>query len=201
MTTDAQALAIATRALPTEPRADLHMALAVARTESHYSDNWHRPEGNPNNWGGVQATGGEPSFPHLDHHADGSPYTGQYAVNPTPEAGFKQVAFNVLKPNVRAAAEAGNGTQAVQAMHQNGYFELDPVKYAAAVELQYNGFLASTGEPRLLTFPPLGAPQTTAPSSGGSGLVDVAVAIGLAAATAWALDFLPKPKAPPKGDQ
>ncbi len=200
MTTDAQALAIAARALPTEPRSGLHMALVVGRTETHYSDNWNRAEGNPNNWGAVQATGGAPSFDHLDHHADGSPYTGKFAVNATPEAGFKQLAFEVLKPNVLEAAQAGNGTAAVNAMHANGYFELDPLKYAAAVEQQYNGFLAATGEPRLLTFPPAGA-QPAAPSSGGGGdLLEVALGIGLALGTAWVLDLLPKVKTAPKGE-
>lgn len=217
MTTDPQALAIATRALPTESRAALHLALSVSRGESHYGDGWSVPprpgtlaadqtealgltgtEGaGSNNWGAVQATGGAQSFPHLDHHADGTPYEGAYAINPSPEAGFKQVAFEVLKPNVRAAAEAGNGTQAVEAMHADGYFEATPAAYAAMVERNYNAFVAATGEPRLLTFPPSGAqPASTssaAPSAGG-GLLDLALAVGLAAATAWALDLLPKPK-------
>lgn len=173
MTTDAQALAVAVRALPAEPRAALHLAISIGRTETHYGDNWDAAGQGSNNWGAVQEPNPEPgnSFPHLDHHADGTPYTGNFRVYPSADAGFKDMAFTVLKPNVVSAAESGNGFAAVQAMHANGYFELDPAKYAAATEKQYNGFLASTGEPRLLSFSAAPAPSaaTDAPqASGGS---------------------------------
>lgn len=224
MTTDAQALAIALRALPLESRAALHLALSVSRFESHWGDGWSVPpkpgtlladqtaalgltgtEGaGSNNWGAVH-TASEPSFPHLDHHADGSPYEAKFTVNPTPEAGFKQVAFEVLKPNVRAAADAGNGTEAVFAMHSNGYFEASPELYASNVARNYENFLKATGEPRLLTFP-ASSGQPAGPSSpgssGGTDLFEVALGLGLALGTAWVLDWLPKPKAPPpKGGQ
>lgn len=208
MTTDAQALAIAVHALPQEPRAGLHLALVVSREETHYSDNWGPnilPGGaNPNNWGAVQATqAGQPAFPHLDHHADGSPYMGAYAVNASPEAGFKQAAFNVLKPNVLVQAELGNGTGAINAMHANGYFELDPAVYAAKASSNYDAFLAATGEPRLLTFTPAAgdAPQSTqdAPSSGtpsgGGDLIDLL----FAGAVAWGLAKVAEVLKPTKG--
>lgn len=208
MTTDAQAIAIATRALPAEPRGALHMALIVGRTETHYGDNWDAAGAGSNNWGAVQARGGQPSFDHLDHHADGSPYTGKFRTYPTPDAGFKDLAFEVLKPNVLQAAQAGNGTAAVLAMHDNGYFELDPAKYVAAVEKQYNGFLASSGEPRLLSFPDVGnvregavPPGTPPAGSGGGSLIETGVVIAAALGLAWALDVLkpakPAPKAAP----
>lgn len=212
MTTDAQALAIATRALPQEPRAGLHMALIVAREETHYSDNWGPnilPGGaNPNNWGAVQATrADQPKFAHLDHHADGSPYMGAYAVNPSPEAGFKQVAFEVLKPNVLVAAELGDGTGAVNAMHANGYFELAPEAYAAAASKNYDAFLAATGEPRLLNFtapgavPSPGAPQEeprTADAGGGLDLFDLVLAAGVAWGMAKVAEILAPSKSAPK---
>lgn len=194
MTTDAQALAIALRALPTESRAALHFALAVGRAESHYADGWDAAGQGSNNWGSVQATSdAQPSFPHLDHHADGTPYTGHYRIYPTPEAGFKDLAFNVLKPNVREAAERADGTAAVFAMHGNGYFELAPAKYAAAVEAQYNGFLKGTAEPRLINFGPMPADGPTQSASGSVDLIDIAVGLTVALGAAWLADVLPVP--------
>lgn len=204
MTTDAQALAIATRALPSEPRAALHMALIVGRTETHYGDNWDALGAGSNNWGAVQATDlSQASFPHLDHHADGSPYMAAFRKYPTPDAGFKDLAFEVLKPNVVAAASAGDGTAAVNAMHDNGYFELDPAKYAASVEKQYNSFLASSGEPRLLSFggpapQPQDAPSSSA-TGGGIDFVDVALGVAAVAGAAWLADVLASPSKPSKG--
>lgn len=164
MTTDAQALAIALQARPTTPRAALHMALVVGREETHYGDNWTNDGVGSNNWGAVQDPHPTPgsSFPTVDHHADGTPYTGNYRIYPTPEAGFSDLANNVLHPNVLAAATAGDGFGAIQAMHQNGYFELDPLKYAAAAAKNYAAFLAATGEPALLNFSP--SPIAPAPA-------------------------------------
>ena len=202
MTTDAQALAIATRALPQEPRAALHVAVLVGRTETHYGDNWDALGAGSNKWGAVQATDmSQPAFPHLDHHADGSPYMAAFRKYPTPEAGFKDMAFTVLKPNVVEAAERGDGTLAVHAMHDNGYFELDPAKYAAAMEKQYNAFLASTGEERLLSFDgtaPAASGEAPA-AAGGVSAVDLLIGAGLAWGAVELAAFLAPAKATPKG--
>lgn len=193
MTTDREALSIALRALPNESRAALHLALAVGRTETHYGDNWDHAGAGSNNWGSVQGT---PGFEHLDHHANGEPYTTSFKTYPSPLAGFKDLAFEVLRrPGAREAAERGDGTAAVFAMHDGGYFELDPAKYAASLEKQYAGFLAGTGEPRLLTFSGP-APGVTPPAEGSGSSLDALTVLGLALAGAWLKDMLTPTKGP-----
>lgn len=188
MTTHAQALAIALRALPQEPRAALHFALGVTGAETGYGDRWGIDGAGSNNWGADQTTEPVNGFPHIDHHADGTAYVGVFRKYPSPEAGFKGAAFNILKPNVLAAVTQGDGVAAVNAMHANGYFELAPVKYAAAVERNYNSFLAATGEPRLLSFQGVPAASGAGASSGSGGLAEAAVGVGLLLATAWLAD-------------
>lgn len=86
----------------------------------------------------------------------------------TPEEGFKDAVKNILKPNVRAAANRGDGAGAVAAMGKNGYF-IEPEKSTAGKEFggsrakqiaAYTAFIRNshqhvtegTGEPSLLTF-------------------------------------------------
>ncbi len=84
------------------------------------------------------------------------------------EEGFRDAVKNILKPNVRAAANAGDGAGAVAAMGKNGYF-IEPEKSTAGKAFggsrakqiaQYTTFIRNshqhvvegTGEPSLLTF-------------------------------------------------
>jgi hypothetical protein len=206
MTTDAQALAIATHALPLEERPALHFALAVCRAETHFGDGWAAGEGQgvgSNNMGAVQVPpslrGKIPSFEHLDSH-DGTAataYRTYFKIYPTPEAGFKDAAFEVLRrPGVREAVEAGNGRAAVEAMRAGGYFELAADKYAAKLAQNYDSFLRATGEPRLFTFSEPEPALNEASAAGGSGSgLDGFLLLLLGVGVALATDFL-KPKPP-----
>lgn len=198
MTTDAQALALARRALPQEPPEAIQYALAVSLAEgTHYGDGGFGPEGDgSNNWGSVQEPHPteENSFPHTDHDKDGKPYTGHFKRYPSKEAGFKDFAFTLLKPNVVEALRRGDGTAAAFAQHSNGYFELDPTKYAARVEGQYLKFIARTGEPQLLRFPAPpasagGAAGTPGPGAG-LNLLDAAIGVAFLLGTAWVAENL-----------
>lgn len=95
-----------------------------------------------NNWGATQGKGDAGSFPHVDSHADGSLYVGNYRKWSTPEKGFLDVAHIILGGGKRGAVgaveiknaiEEGNLRKAVFAQHANGYFELNPEKYLNAV--------------------------------------------------------------------
>lgn len=146
--------------------------LTVARGEGFYGLGWRNPpqpgiiadqthalgltgtEGaDSNNWGAVQGVGTAGSFPHLDHHADGTPYKGLFKAYKTPVDGAADVARVLLKPNVKAAIAAGDLHGAVYAQHANRYFELAPEKYLTAVKKNYDILTQSLQWPVLLSIP------------------------------------------------
>lgn len=127
---------------------------AVARGEGFYGLGWGTPSARTielskkvgltglegkgsNNWGADQGKGTAGSFPHIDFHADGSMYVGQYAKYNTPLEGLQRFARILLKPNVREALARGSLRDAVYAQHSNRYFELHPEKYLQAVLRNY----------------------------------------------------------------
>jgi hypothetical protein len=86
----------------------------------------------------------------------------------TPEEGFRDAVRYILKPNVRAAVNRGDGAGGVAAMGKNGYF-IEPEVSSAGKQFggsrakqiaQYTTFIKNahqhviegTGEPSLLTF-------------------------------------------------
>jgi peptidoglycan hydrolase-like protein with peptidoglycan-binding domain len=132
-----------------------------------------------NNWGATQGSGDAGSFPHVDSgwmipDANGQPtnqhwkgsgpkvwgdYVANYKKWSTPEKGFLDMArviFNGGKrgaagaAEIKAAIERGNLHDAVMAQHANGYFELAPESYLAAVMRNYNSILAGVGWPKVL---------------------------------------------------
>ena len=157
--------------------------LTVSRGEGFYGLGWGNPSAQTirlseqfgidpkagvgsNNWGAEQGTGSAGSFPHLDHHADGSPYVEQYKKHHTPEEGAASVARTLLKPNVRAALNTGiylgpkaefHGKNlgplqaAVYTQHDNRYFELHPDKYLLAAKRNYDALTSKLQWPPLLT--------------------------------------------------
>jgi hypothetical protein len=143
---DANAYKVAQRAGAKYTEAERQYVLAVARGEGFYGLGWKPGEGaGSHNWGAVQGQGSAGSFQHLDHHADGTPYHTAFKAYATDDEGFADMARILLKPNVRAALNSnGSLRDAVYAQHANGYFELDPAKYLAAVVKNYNT-LAATG--------------------------------------------------------
>ena len=112
-----------------------------------------------NNWGATQGAGDAGSFPHVDSHADGSLYVGTYKKWSTPEKGYLDMAHVILNggkrgatgaAEIKAAIAKGNLTAAVNAQHANGYFELAPDRYLAAVMSNYQKLASGTGWKKLL---------------------------------------------------
>lgn len=134
---------------------------------------------NSNNWGATQGQGDAGSFPHVDSgwmvpDANGQPtakhwqgtgpkvwgdYVANYKKWSTPEKGFLDIARIILNggkrgatgaAEIKAAIEKGNLHDAVFAQHANGYFELKPEDYLAAVMRNYNSIIAGVGWPHVL---------------------------------------------------
>jgi hypothetical protein len=142
--------------------------LTVARGEGFYGLGWGNPSAKTiaeseqfgidpragvgsNNWGAEQGTGSAGSFPHIDHHADGSAYVGKFKKHLTPTEGAASVARVLLKPNVKAAVNAGDIKAAVEAQHANGYFELAVEEYLKAVKRNYDALTKNLNWPALLS--------------------------------------------------
>lgn len=198
--TDAQAYAVAKRANAelglTEK--EIQYVLTVARGEGGYGRGWGvAPTGavkefaeangltglegvGSNNWGAEQGSGDAGSFPHVDKHANGSMYIGKYKRWSTPEKGYTSVAKTVLSglkrgaagsAEIRDAINRGNLRDAVFAQHANGYFELAPEKYLAAVLKNYETIRYNVGWPKLLSE--LGITPGVAIAAGGAGVLAV----------------------------
>lgn len=171
--TDNKAYEIAKRAAPGMPEKERQYVLTVARGEGFYGNGWGNvsPDADKfgltgtegvgsNNWGAVQGTGSAGSFPHVDYHSDGSPYLGTFKRYATPEDGFSDMARIILGGGKRGSAGAaaiksaidkGSLREAVFAQHANGYFELAPEKYLAAVINNYNILTNNNGWSKLLS--------------------------------------------------
>lgn len=173
---DIAAYQIARRAAPDMPEAQLQYVLAVARGEGGYGHGWGNPsaktievsqsfgitgyEGkDSNNWGATQGSGDAGSFPHVDYHADGTPYLGYYKKWSTPEKGFLDIAHVILNGGKRGqvgalaiqnAISKGSLRDAVYAQHANGYFELNPDAYLSAVMRNYASLANANGWKQLL---------------------------------------------------
>lgn len=147
-----------------------------------------------NNWGAEQGSGDAGSFPHVDfgwRNPDGTPwngtgpkvwlpYIGKYKRHSTPEQGFKSVAATILNggkrgtvgaKEIQAAIAKGDLKAAVYAQHANGYFELAPADYLAAVERNYAALTDATGWSRLF----------------GAAVVGVGLVVGFAVTTGLGL--------------
>lgn len=175
---DIDAYAIAKRAAAgSMTEKELQYCLTVAKGEGGYGRGWANPsektialskqfgltgyEGKgSNNWGAVQGTGSAGSFPHVDHRADGTPYSYNYKRYNTPEEGFLDMARIILNGGKRGAQGAaeikqaiakGSLKDAVYAQRANGYFELAADKYLTAVMNNYASLTAGLKWPKLLT--------------------------------------------------
>jgi len=143
--------------------------LTVSRGEGFYGLGWGNPSADTialsnqfgidpragvgsNNWGAEQGQGSAGSFPHVDHHANGTPYVEQYKKHGSATEGAASVAKILLKPNVREALSRGDIKAAVMAQYANGYFELNPEKYLTAVLRNYNALTKNLKWPVLLTI-------------------------------------------------
>lgn len=118
-----------------------------------------------NNWGADQEQGDAtpPTFPHIDHDKHGKAYVGHFARYTTPQKSAAKIAAILLKPNVRAAVNAGDMRSAVYAQHANGYFELNPEEYLKIVSKNYKILTNSLKWPPLLLQVPGGDPPPPLP--------------------------------------
>jgi hypothetical protein len=201
---DQEAYAVALRAAPELPEAQRQYSLSVSRGEGGFGAGWgvksrdqrvldfaaaHGLTGlegvGSNNWGAEQGSGDAGSFPHVDFHANGSMYIGQYKRWSSPEKGFLSVARTILNGGKRGTVGAaeiqdairrGSLRDAVFAQHANGYFELAPSEYLKAVVRNYGKLADANGWERLLSE------AGHAPGLG-------AIALGLGAATAASAAF------------
>lgn len=149
---DVNAYAVAKRAGPQYTEAERQYVLAVARGEGYYGLGWTAGNGaGSHNWGAVQGQGPAGSFQHLDHHADGTPYTTAFKAYNNDDEGFTDMAHILIKPNVQAALKKGSLRQAVMAQHDNRYFELDPEKYLSAVLKNYTTLATTLPISKLLS--------------------------------------------------
>ena len=170
---DNQAYEMAKTANPSMTEKERQYVLSVARGEGFYGRGWGHvdekaasfglrgDEGvGSNNWGAVQGAGSAGSFPHIDYHADGSPYVGNYKRYATPAEGFNDMARIILNGGkrgsigasaIKSAINKGSLRNAVFAQHDNGYFELAPERYLAAVMKNYDILTVNNEWKKLLT--------------------------------------------------
>jgi hypothetical protein len=146
--------------MPELSEAQRQYALTVARGEGFYGLGWKGDGKGSKNWGAVQGTGSAGFFTTTDHHADGKAYQGKFKRYKTDDEGFRDMATILFSGGKRGAegAAAINGAlkrgslkDAVNAQHANGYFELDPTKYLAAVAKNYGTLSANLKWPQALT--------------------------------------------------
>lgn len=156
--------------------AQFQYTFTVAMGEGGFGEGWAHPSADTiakseqfgltgyegagsNNWGATQGQGDLGSFPHVDSHADGSLYVGHYKKWSSPEKGYLDMAHVILGGGIRGAVGAaaikdaiarGNLTDAVNAQHANGYFELAPNKYLSAVMANYKKLASGTGWKQVL---------------------------------------------------
>lgn len=178
---------------------EIQYVVSVARGEGHYGTGWGHPSAKTiadsavygltgtegvesNNWGAVQGTGNAGSFPHVDYHADGTPYKGTYKKYATPEDGFLDMAKVILgggkrgptgQAAIKDAIAQGNLRNAVYAQHANGYFELNPESYLSAVLRNYADITAGINWPKILA-----ENGVTAAVAGGAGVFLAILGLG-----------------------
>lgn len=110
--------------------AEIQYVQAVANLETSYGKGWKDercPGGSSsNNWGAVQARGGEAQFPCTDSHPDGSRYQQGFKVYATPEDGAADVVKHVFvnRPKTAAALASSSPTifRASYAMRREVYY-------------------------------------------------------------------------------
>ena len=171
---DLEALAFSVRVSPELTMRERQFALSVMRFETNYGAGWvglarklglENPEqyADVNNFGAItrSASSSAPKFFMRDRN---------WARYDSPEAGFKDAARTILKPNVRARVNLGDGAGGIHAMALNKYF-IEPTKstagtgfggppseqekiYRQHVARNYVQLIDSTGAERVLSFEP-----------------------------------------------
>lgn len=199
MSVESNALA-AVQAIPGLTPAEQQYLMTVAYGEGYYGQGWGSPSAltisesevamidpmagvGSHNWGAVQGTGPAGSFPHIDHHANHTPYVGNFKRYNSDTESAGDMAKILLKPNVRSALKAGDLHVAVVAQKANGYFEDTIEHYYAAVLRNYGILTSKLGWPTLL-LPVPGQPTGSPPFSTWLAIVGTGVIIFFATLTA-----------------
>jgi hypothetical protein len=162
MTTVADAIAIAKRALPNASFGLRALVVAIGGLESHWGDGWsvtnQWSEGisGTNNWGAITAgpswTGA--TFEHVDHRIGKNGAVEQYTTTfrkyPTPEAGAADLGQLLQHQYAKAvaAAESGNWPAVSKVLYDGGYYSTtiaDPKKAVAVHYGQLRKFLLEQG--------------------------------------------------------
>lgn len=138
---------------PIANEAEQQFTLAVCRHETGYGTGWPLGAGaGSNNWGAITAKVDQPHFDHEDSHADGTKFVSHFKTYPSPFHGLTDAAQTILKPNVRAALARGDGAGAVQAMHDNRYFEASVPSYIEAMKRNYAALVKGANLTPALNF-------------------------------------------------
>jgi len=162
---DLEALQFVKRVVPELSDAETQFVTVVGRFETNYGAGWvHLAEklgapdpqsyANVHNWGAITAPLPGPKQGPAFFMRD-----RWWRLYDTLEDGVKDAARIILKPNVKAALGRGDGSAAVQAMGDNGYF-IEPKKpkaeqiaaYRSNVQRNYDDMIRLSGAPGLLHF-------------------------------------------------
>lgn len=175
MTTDAQARQIlveayAEQGLPSPSVAELQLAAAVARLESHYGDAWSkRVQPNPHNWGNVTCGHRAPCAEGCFEAPDSDPDTGKYAScfrrYPSAVAGAGGMLHELYRrEGVPDAMRRGDAHAMAAAMYDTGYYRgFGPTRaervagYTKGLVIRRQAVAETLGEP-VATGEPLNPP-------------------------------------------
>ena len=158
-------------AAPTLTLNERLVAQAIALHETSYGAGWKTPEGlASNNLGAIMRPTSDPGpfFTNPDSNPSG-PFVGHFKVYPTAQDGAADVVAVALKPNVRAAAAAGDLPGVAAAMFANHYYTgtaPDPAtnvsRYFSALTNAVNRIVAETKEAN--PFGPKAQPPASPPA-------------------------------------
>jgi hypothetical protein len=151
---DAQAKTFVESVLSGHTPNELQFVRVITRFETFYASGWKDngdrygdPRGS-NNWGAVKYFGEGPNWFTYTDETEHERFRSYASL----DAGLRDAASIILKPNVKAAVNKGDGLAAVAAMKANRYFTADLPKYQGAVSKQYSDMVSNTGEKPLLSF-------------------------------------------------
>lgn len=162
MLSHTQAKQIFERVAPDLTKAERLVAQAIALHETSYGAGWKDGHGaGSHNWGAIMRPAGDagPFFETADsrppEEAGGAAigFVGRFKVYPSDDDGARDVVRVGLKPNVRAAAKAGDLQGVAEAMHANHYFtgtsfdrEVNIARYRDALSEALKAIVGGTGE-------------------------------------------------------
>lgn len=129
------------------------------------------PDGTPSwNWGACMARKGMPFFNHADHKADGTPFTGGFAVFPSMDEGFK-FWRKIMPKQAIAAMQSGDAYEMARTMFVAGYYsnvDKAPIGDPAGDKRRVQGYANALASTSKLVESTLGLPTNLVSSVEGS---------------------------------